>query len=230
MLDQPKHSRTLWIVGALGVLLIGGTVCLGVGVAGWWLGSRGQAGNGQGGVKAFFGGKAADEWGWQDLQDHLASKGFKTRRGQGAKGMWFAPGEGKPIDGKMHDPINPDDVNTFLSMTPKDADLLRQLEAEWSSAMTKFDVTRDGKDAKQLLAAKERAAREKLDKTRAEIEKRTAASPQQAFLARDLVSVAAARNESARLKDVDQRDSLQWGKYVFEGPPQVLAELKRLLP
>ena len=33
--------------------------------------------------------ETADGWTWQKLQDYLASKGMKTRRGQGQKGMWF---------------------------------------------------------------------------------------------------------------------------------------------
>jgi hypothetical protein len=50
-------------------------------------------------------GMPAADWTWQDLQDHLASKGMKTRRGgignsRGGSwrdGMLFVPGEGKPL-------------------------------------------------------------------------------------------------------------------------------------
>jgi hypothetical protein len=46
-----------------------------------------------------------NEWGYQDIQDHLAKKGIKTSRlaGRfGAKlGMWFQPGNGEPITGEV---------------------------------------------------------------------------------------------------------------------------------
>ena len=45
--------------------------------------------------------KAAEKWGWQDLQDHLASKGMKTNRAAGGGGMWFVPGDGKAL-GRHH--------------------------------------------------------------------------------------------------------------------------------
>jgi hypothetical protein len=68
---------------------------------GWWSKGRGAAaplpgGNGNEGPVAK--GKPAADWTWQDLQDHLASKGMKTRRGQKRVGeMWFVPGEGMPL-------------------------------------------------------------------------------------------------------------------------------------
>ena len=41
--------------------------------------------------------KKEKTWTWQELQDHLANKGWKTSRGQGNHGMWFFPGDGKPL-------------------------------------------------------------------------------------------------------------------------------------
>ena len=48
----------------------------------------------------------ADLWTYQDFQDHLASKGWKTSRGIGEKfgGMWFRPGDGTPLKrDEIHD-------------------------------------------------------------------------------------------------------------------------------
>lgn len=41
--------------------------------------------------------KPSEQWGYQDLQDHLASKGMKTSRGLARQGMWFCPGDGTPL-------------------------------------------------------------------------------------------------------------------------------------
>jgi hypothetical protein len=41
-------------------------------------------------------GKPTEQWNWQDLQDHLGSKGMKTGRGDGGFGqMWFFPEKDK---------------------------------------------------------------------------------------------------------------------------------------
>jgi hypothetical protein len=50
--------------------------------------------------------KAREEWGYQDIQDHLAANGVKVCRGigkrQGKTGMWFAAADAPyaPADGK----------------------------------------------------------------------------------------------------------------------------------
>lgn len=43
--------------------------------------------------------KRPEDFNWQDLQDHLASKGLRTSRAQGSRGMYFEEDDdGKPLE------------------------------------------------------------------------------------------------------------------------------------
>lgn len=81
----PKPRVWPWIVGGVLLGIFAGCPC-GAGVV--WMFRPVPAAP----VAQIFQKGAPDDaegWTWQKLQDHLAAKGLKTRRGQGKKGMWF---------------------------------------------------------------------------------------------------------------------------------------------
>ncbi|MSQ94189.1 MAG: hypothetical protein EXR98_06495 [Gemmataceae bacterium] len=110
-----------------------------------------------------------DKWNWQDLQDHLRSKGIETGRGQGTRGMVFAIG----YSGAQ--PLDPygEAIQTCNAFGP-------QAGKGW-------------------------------------------------FVVNDYGTADAASKESARVKDVQQRDVLAWGQFVFEGDADLRAQLKKAL-
>jgi hypothetical protein len=99
---SPSKTPLSWAMVALAVVLTSVLVCpCGIAI-GMWLGMmRTPAATIMGkvaDVKPAVIGKSPEDWGWQDLQDHLASKGLKTSRGEAGGGMFFKPGDGKPLD------------------------------------------------------------------------------------------------------------------------------------
>lgn len=88
------------VFAAIGFISVGILIGACVASAAWWivpqLMSKDAAKDGGG--NAVVNGRKPTEWAWQELQDHLASKGMKTNRAEGRGGMWFAPGIGEPLD------------------------------------------------------------------------------------------------------------------------------------
>jgi hypothetical protein len=102
------HWNRLLLAGLGAAVLL---ACLGAVVASVWL-ALGFLGGRRGAERAEQGGAEAPavalaprtpvaQWGFQDLQDHLADAGLRTSRGTGSyhgrSGMWFSEGDGAPL-------------------------------------------------------------------------------------------------------------------------------------
>jgi hypothetical protein len=116
-------------------------------------------------------GKPVEQWNYQDIQDHLAAKGFRTDRGDGRRGMWFMPANGT---GRLtlDEQTVLDEFGPYLKINGYD----------W------------------------------------------------AFLVNDLGSSANAQREVERIRDVQQRDAIAKGRFVFRGNEKPLRMLRELLP
>jgi hypothetical protein len=74
------------------------------------------------------------------------------------------------------------------------------------------------------------AAREALDNLTLGVWEKSPVSSNQPFLANDYGSPEGAQKEAARIKDVEQRDVLAWGRFIFQGSPEARKTLSKLLP
>jgi hypothetical protein len=100
-MDARIKTWAPWIVAATCLLLVPCAFCAGWSIPTWRTPNVEAPSPGGDKPNAKPISKPREEWGFQDIQDHLAKKGMKTSRGLGRfvdkAGMWFVPGDGKPI-------------------------------------------------------------------------------------------------------------------------------------
>ena len=140
--------------------------------------------------------KPIDGWNFQDIQDHLADQGFKTSRGQGKRGMWFEPGDGKPLGlGTVEaaDLVGLNYWGLYRDLSEKDKLLLKTAYEEYDAAELAW--RKNSQNAE--IGKRFREACDHLDPLRQEIDKRSPASLYQPFLANDHNSPDAAKKEAA---------------------------------
>ncbi len=185
---QSSSGKNWLMLGA--AFLAGGVLMCPCGIGAGWLMTKGASAPGKDGVKdPPIVVNEEKGWTWQNLQDHLASKGMKTRRGQGKNGMWYMPW---PPDGAKWDPAIDQESIATIAKSPLASFQVKNLEEQ-----IKFGGPAFYDDN---------------------------------FVVIDLGSATAARKRSAEIKDADQRETLAWIRFLFEGQPATLAKLKRLLP
>lgn len=155
--------------------------------------------------------KARDEWGFQDIQDHLAANGVKTSRGSGTwrnkAGMWFMAGDGKAIDAGTIDMLGL--VNSrWVPMSPEEE--AAQVKASYADLPKKEQKQREAASLARIAYWK--------------------AFEADLFFVEDHSTVSEAKRHVEKLADVDQEQATAWSKYVIYSSPEKRAKLSKLLP
>lgn len=185
--------------------------------------------------------KPADQWRFQDLHDHLASKGWLTVRKEGRGGMWFVPAY-KPgmlmgIEGGGFIFNDTGEVTMSIEQSQQNSEaVFAKCDGYGPNRLPQYRFLSE-KDRHALDAADNKVKFDvsfvsltEYQKVTREIFAKSKVCNHQAFLATRRNSTKVAMQIAAETKDVQQREMLAWESFTFEGRPEALAMLKKLLP
>ncbi len=178
--------------------------------------------------------KPIDQWGYQDLQDHLKSKGWTTSRGLGAGGMYFDSGDGRPltqIQIRQLSEFAPENIPLTRIISQEDAQLLanaRKVFETTIDSMTREDQKLGAEAYKRFREMSELneklklAARKEIEEApfddRREIVVRTLAEQRAREKAKQEFYDSDRAAQDKRRKAISiARDSLEGNVYKLEG-------------